>query len=48
MITQTVQAKHGVAVIAPGEILRLIGTWTGAELIRLMWKVEFLEEGAEQ
>jgi len=44
MITQTVQAKHGEALIAPGEIVRLVGTWTGAELIRLLWKVEFLEE----
>jgi len=44
MITQTVQAKHGEAVIAPGEIVRLMGNRTGAELTRLLWKVEFLEE----
>lgn len=47
MKTQTVQAKHGEALIAPGEILRLMGTWTAAELIRLLWKVEFLEEGRD-
>lgn len=42
MKTQTVQAKHGTALIASGEILRLLGFWTGAELIRLLWKVEFM------
>ena len=44
MKTQTVQAKHGTAVIAAGEVLNLTGDWTGAELIRLLWKVEFMEE----
>lgn len=43
MKTQTVQAAHGLAVIAPGEILKLSGEWTGAELTRLLWKLEFME-----
>lgn len=44
MNTKTVQAAHGTALIAPGEVLRLQGNWTGAELIRLLWKVEFMED----
>jgi len=44
MEIQTIQAAYGTALKAPGEILRLMGNWTGAELIRLLWKVEFLEE----
>jgi hypothetical protein len=45
MKTQTVQAQNGTAIIAPGEILRLTGNWTGAELTQLLWKLEFMEGG---
>lgn len=45
MKTQTVQAANGTAVIAPGEILNLTGDWTGAEITRLLWKLEFMEGG---
>lgn len=43
MKTQTVQAKNGTAIIAPGEIVNLTGDWTGAELTRLIWKAQFME-----
>lgn len=40
-----VKAAHGGAIISPGEIIRMWGDWTTAELIRLQWKLEFLEGG---
>lgn len=45
MKTQQVKAVNGSAVIGPGEILELRGEWTSAELIRLQWKLEFMEGG---